>query len=102
MIYRAPGEYNISCIFLVHVAQQVHCAINLYQTLYISKNEQTDVHVYCTYNQFHHGNAETIVHICCFWSYLAFVEIQGQAFGGVLSSGCSVLLLTTGLDQVSS
>ena len=49
-----------------------------------------------------HGNAETIVHICCFWLYLAFVEIQGQAFGGVLSSGCSVLLLTTGLDQVCS
>ena len=26
---------------------------------------------------------------------------QGQAFGGVLSSGCSVLLLVTGLDQTN-
>jgi len=27
--------------------------------------------------------------------------MQGQAFGGVLSSGCSVLLLVTGLDQTN-
>ena len=29
------------------------------------------------------------------------MKTQGQAFGGVLSSGCSVLLLVTGLSQTS-